>query len=139
MAWFESDGEVWIEALAAHQALVAEAVAWVEDAWRRKLAREGRDPATPVQIRAESHDARRIAALEALGYRKAGAAGVGFRLRLDGPLPAPELPPGYAVRDSVGVDPALRAAAHRAAWDHLEHLGIANARSCNSPPRATSA
>jgi GNAT superfamily N-acetyltransferase len=27
------------------------------------------------------------------------------------------------------VDPVLRAAAHRAAWDHLEHLGVPNARS----------
>jgi GNAT superfamily N-acetyltransferase len=124
LAWFESDGEVWIETLPACEALVPEAVTWVEQAWRRQLAREGRDAATPVKIRAESHDARRIAALEALGYIKAGPGGVGFRRRLDGPLPPPDPPPGYAVRDSVGVDPALRAAAHRAAWDHLEHLGI---------------
>jgi ribosomal protein S18 acetylase RimI-like enzyme len=124
LAWFESDGEVWIETLAGREALVPEAVAWVETAWREQLARESRDPATPVQIRAEAHDAARIAALEALGYRKAGPGGVGFRWRLDDPPPAPDLPPGYTVRDSVGVDPALRAAAHRAAWDHLEHLGI---------------
>jgi len=124
LAWFESDGEVWIETLAGREALVAEAVAWVEAAWRKQLAREGRDAATPVQIRAASHDARRIAALEALGYRKAGPGGVDFRRRLDDPLPPPALPAGYAVCDSVGVDPALRAAAHRAAWDHLEHLGI---------------
>jgi ribosomal protein S18 acetylase RimI-like enzyme len=124
LAWFESDGEVWIETLASCEALVADAVAWVEAAWRKRLAREGRDPATPVQIRAMLHDARRIAALEALGYLKAGPGGVGFRRRLDDPLPPPALPPGYSVRDSVGVDPALRAAAHRAAWDHLEHLGV---------------
>jgi ribosomal protein S18 acetylase RimI-like enzyme len=124
LAWFESDGEVWIETLPTCEALVPDAVAWVEQAWRRQLAREGRDAATPVQIRAEAHDARRIVALEALGYRKAGPGGVGFRRRLDRPPPPPELPPGYAVRDSVGVDPALRAAAHRAAWSHLEHLGI---------------
>jgi GNAT superfamily N-acetyltransferase len=124
MAWFEGDGDIWIDALPDHDALIAEAVAWVEDGWPRQLARAGRDPATPLEIRAESHDARRIAALEALGYRKAGPSGVGFRLRLEAPLPAPELPPGYALRDSVGVDPALRAAAHRAAWSHLEHLGI---------------
>lgn len=124
LAWFESDAEVWLETLPACEALVPEAVAWVESAWRAQLAREGRDAATPVQIRAESHDARRIAALEALGYHKAGPGGVGFRRRLDGPLPPDDLPPGYAVRDSVGVDPDLRAAAHRAAWSHLEHLGI---------------
>ncbi len=124
LAWFESDGEVWIETLPAREALVADAVAWVERAWPRQLARESRDPATPIQISATSHDARRIVALEALGYRKAGPAGVGFRFRLDDPLPPVDLPPGYAVRDSVGVDPAARAAAHRSAWDHLEHLGI---------------
>ena len=130
LAWFESDGEVWLETLPDRAALVAEAVAWAEVAWARQLAREARDPATPVQIRAEAHDASRIAALEALGYKKAGPCGVGFRLHLDaGPLPAVQLPPGYSVRDSVGVDPALRAAAHRAAWDHLEHLGMPNARS----------
>ncbi len=124
LAWFESDGEVWIETLAGREALVAEAVAWVERAWRKQLAREGRDAATPVQIRAMSHDARRIAALEALGYRKAGPGGVGFRRRLDDPLPPDSLPLGYTVRDCLGVDPELRAAAHRAAWSHLEHLGI---------------
>lgn len=124
LAWFESDGEVWIETLAGREALVAEAVAWVEAAWRKQLAHEGRDAATPVQIRAMSHDARRIASLEALGYRRSGPAGVGFRRRLNEPLPPPALPPGYSVRDCVGVDPELRAAAHRAAWSHLEHLGI---------------
>lgn len=130
LAWFESDGEVWLETLAGSEALIVEAVAWVEQAWLAKLAREGRDPTTPVQIRAERHDADRIAALEALGYETAGPAGVGFRLRLDaGALPPVELPPGYSVRDSVGVDPERRAAAHRAAWDHLDHLGIVNARS----------
>lgn len=130
LAWFESDGEVWLETLAGSRALIAEAVGWVEHAWSAQLAREGRDPATPVQIRAEGHDADRIAALEALGYRKAGPCSVSFRLRLDaGDIPPVALPPGYAVRDSVGVDPDLRAAAHRAAWNHLQHLGLPDARS----------
>ena len=31
---------------------------------------------------------------------------------------------GLAVRDSVRIDPDARAKAHRAAWNHLEHLGI---------------
>ena len=124
LAWFESDGEVWIETLPAREALLADAVAWVEQAWPRQLAREGRDPATPILIRAMSHDARRIVALEALGYHRAGPAGVGYRFRLADLPPPVNMPPGYSVRDSVGVDPAARAAAHRAAWDHLEHLGI---------------
>ena len=43
---------------------------------------------------------------------------------LTGPLPPVEGPDGYTVRDSEDVDPALRAAAHRAAWSHLEHMNI---------------
>jgi ribosomal protein S18 acetylase RimI-like enzyme len=124
LAWFESEGEVWIETLPASEGLVADAVSWVEDAWRRRLAGLGRPADTPLLIRAEAHDWRRNAALEALGYRRHGPAGVGFRLNLEGPIPAPDLPPGYSIRDCAGVDPALRAAAHRAAWSHLEHLGI---------------
>ncbi len=125
LAWFESEGEVWIETLPASESLVRVAVDWVEDAWRRRLAGLGKPADTPLRIRAQAADARRIAALEALGYRRAGPAAVGFRLDLDGPIPPPEPPPGYCVRDSVGVDPALRAAAHRSAWNHLDHLGIA--------------
>jgi GNAT superfamily N-acetyltransferase len=124
LAWFESEGEVWLETLPGADDLVPEAVAWVEDAWRRRLAREGLDPATPVHIRSQVHDARRIVTLEALGYRRAHPCGVGYSLKLDDSLPSPDLPPGYSVRDSVGVDPELRGAAHRAAWSHLEHLGI---------------
>ncbi len=103
---------------------MAAAVAWVEDAWRRRLASLGQPANTPLRIRAQGADVRRIAALEALGYRRADPAGVGFRLGLEGQIPPPEPPPGYFVCDSVGVDPALRAAAHRSAWDHLDHLGI---------------
>jgi mycothiol synthase len=125
LAWFESEGEVWIETLPASEHLVPAVVGWVEDAWRRRLASEGKPADTPLQIRAQAADTRRIAALEALGYNRAGPAGVSFRLRLDGQLPPPEAPPGYVVRDTVDVDPALRAAAHRAAWNHLDHLGIA--------------
>jgi GNAT superfamily N-acetyltransferase len=125
LAWFESEGEVWIETLPASEHLVRTAVVWVEDTWRRRLASEGRPADTPIQIRAEAADPRRTGALEALGYHRAGPAGVGFRLSLDGQLPPPEPPPGYVVRDSVGIDPARRAAAHRAAWNHLDYLGIA--------------
>ncbi|HEY3800547.1 MAG TPA: GNAT family N-acetyltransferase [Caulobacteraceae bacterium] len=124
LAWFESEGEVWIETLPASEALVVDAVAWVEDAWRRRLAATDRPGGTPLLIRAQAADARRIATLEALGYVRHGPAGVGFRLSLSGPLPPVELPSGYSVRDCIGVDPGLRAAAHRAAWSHLEHLGI---------------
>jgi GNAT superfamily N-acetyltransferase len=125
LAWFESEGEVWIETLPGAEHLLGAAVGWVEDAWRRRLAGQARSADTPVQIRAQAADAGRQAALTALGYARAGPAGVGFSLGLDCSLPPREPPPGYRVRDSVGVDPALRAAVHRAAWSHLEHLGIA--------------
>jgi mycothiol synthase len=125
LAWFESEGEVWIETLPASEPLVRGAVDWVEDAWRRRLAIQRKPAETPLQIRAQAADTQRIATLEAVGYRRAGPAGVGFRISLDGQFPPPEPPRGYLVRDSVGVDPASRAAAHRAAWDHLDHLGIA--------------
>jgi len=125
LAWFESEGEVWIETLPASEHLVRTAVAWVEDAWRRWLAGRGSSSDSPIRIRAQSADTRRIAALEALGYHRDGPAGVGFRVDLDVALSLPEPPPGYRVRDSVGIDPVLRAAAHRAAWNHLDHLGIA--------------
>jgi GNAT superfamily N-acetyltransferase len=124
LAWFESEGEVWLETLPGHDDIVPDAVAWIEDAWRRRLAREALDPATPVHIRSQIHDAPRIVALEALGYARAHPGGVGYSRKLGGDLPAPQLPPGYHVRDCVGVDPELRAGAHRAAWSHLEHLGI---------------
>jgi GNAT superfamily N-acetyltransferase len=125
LAWFESEGEVWIETLPASEHLVHAAVDWVEDTWRRRLASQGKPADTPIQIRAQAADTRRIAGLEALGYHRAGPAGVGFRIGLDGHLPPTEPQPGYFVRDSVGIDPELRAAAHRAAWNHLDHLGIA--------------
>jgi mycothiol synthase len=125
LAWFESEGEVWIETLPGCEALFAEAVDWVEDAWVRRLAKLDRYADTPLLIRSEAHDWRRIVALEALGYRRHSPGGVGFRLTLEGAIPAPELPPGYTVRDCVGVDPADRADAHRGAWNHLDHLGIA--------------
>jgi ribosomal protein S18 acetylase RimI-like enzyme len=97
-------------------------VRWAEARWRERApARDG----VSLSVRAYEDDATRIASLEALGYGRAGPAGVTFRLPLDAPLPsAPALPEGIALRDCVGVDVERRAAAHRAAWDHLEHLGI---------------
>jgi len=52
-----------------------------------------------------------------------------FRADLSKPLPELPLPDGFRVRDSAGVDPALRAAAHRSAWDDLAHIGLPDARS----------
>lgn len=119
LAWFVGPGELWLETLPGREDLVATGIGWAEDAWRRE-----RDGPAPLQVRAYEGDVRRIAALEALGYRKAGPEGVLFRMDLAAPFPAPQTPEGVRLGDSVGVDPAPRAAAHRAAWNHLEHLGI---------------
>lgn len=119
LAWFVGPGELWLETLPDREGRIADALRWAEDA-----ARQGQDGPAPLKVRAYEADAQRIAALEALGYRKADPEGVTFRMRLDGPLPTPEAPDGVRLGDSVSVDPAQRAAAHRAAWNHLEHLGI---------------
>jgi len=122
LAWFDGPGELLLEALPSAEAGVPQAVRWAEARWRER-APVGLEPV--LSVRAYEGDAARIASLEALGYRRDGPAGVTFRLRLDEPLPpAALLPEGLRLRDCEGVDPERRAAAHRAAWDHLEHLGI---------------
>ncbi|MGH2930956.1 MAG: GNAT family N-acetyltransferase, partial [Solirubrobacteraceae bacterium] len=77
-----------------------------------------------LKVRAFDEDHRRLAAFEALGFHEAEPEGVDFRMDLTGDLPEAALPGGVSLRDSVGVDPEARAATHRAAWNHLEHLGI---------------
>ena len=124
LAWFQSEGEVWIETLPASEHLFRTAVHWAEDACRRRLASQGQPAERRLQIRAQAADLRRITMLEELGYRKAELDSVCFGRDLNGHIQPPELPPGYVLRDSIDVDPVLRAAAHRGAWDHLEHLGI---------------
>jgi len=120
-AWVIGEGELWIEATAAGQARVAEAIGGAE-AWWRSRPPERRS--ATFSVTADGQDEARIRTLEALGYSKGAPSGVGFSMDLTGPLPPVEGPDGFSVRDSVGVDPPLRAAAHRAAWSHLEHLNI---------------
>ncbi|MGH6957716.1 MAG: GNAT family N-acetyltransferase [Caulobacteraceae bacterium] len=130
--WFGPDGvevaacvvsaeELWIEATPAGEPRVAEAV---EAAEARVRARHAKGGSGEFSVIVSEHDSFRIRTLERLGYRKGAPSGVGFTMDLERPPPAPEAPPGFSVRDSVGVDPALRATAHRAAWSHLEHLRI---------------
>lgn len=119
LAWFDGPGELLLEAAPAGERLVVDALRWAEARWGERA------PGGALSVRCYEDDPVRITAVEALGYRCGGPAGVSFRLRLDQDLPAsPELPDGVALRDSVGVDPERRALAHRNAWDHLGHLGI---------------
>lgn len=116
-----TEEELWIEAIPAGEMRVAEAVEAAEARWRsRPLERRS----ATFSVIASDGDKTRVQTLEGLGYRKGSPSGVGFSRDLELPLPAVEGPSGFSVRDSVGVDPVLRAAVHRAAWSHLEHLNI---------------
>jgi ribosomal protein S18 acetylase RimI-like enzyme len=120
-SWVATEDELWIEATRAGEARVAEAVEIAEARWRSRPS-ERRSGA--FSVIASEQDQARVQTLEGLGYCKGAPSGVGFTMDLERPLPATESPHGFSVRDSIGVDPALRAAAHRAAWSHLEHLNI---------------
>jgi ribosomal protein S18 acetylase RimI-like enzyme len=88
-----------------------------------------------ISVRAFEGDTRRVAALEALGYVAGEPEGVSFRIDLAKPLADFPVPKGFRVRDSVGIDPAARAKAHRDAWDDLSEIGLPNARSQFSEDR----
>jgi hypothetical protein len=117
---FTGPGQLLFEVLPDSERLVPEIVADAENAARAQ---------GELSIRAFESDVRRVAALERLGYRRSAPEGVWFRLDLSAPLPSFDPPEGFSVRDSVGVDPAARAAAHRDAWNDLSRIGLPNARS----------
>ena len=125
-ALFAGPGQLWLEALPEHEALIGEAVAWAEAAMASDRPRLGTGA---LSVKLLEADPGRIAAVEALGYQRTAPEGVRFRRSLDTDIPPARLPPGMRVRDSVGVDPETRAACHRDAWNHLDHIGIENARS----------
>jgi GNAT superfamily N-acetyltransferase len=82
-----------------------------------------------LSFRIYERDKRRVAAFERLGYVRGEPDHVWFRRDLSEPLPRFPAPEGFRVRDSIGVDPALRARAHRDAWNDLSQIGIKDARS----------
>lgn len=125
-ALFAGPGQLWLECLPQHEALVTEALAWAEAAMASERPRLG---ANTLSVKLSEADGARIAQVEALGFERTSPEGVRFRRALDTDIPPLELPPGMRVRDSVGIDPERRAAAHRNAWNHLAHIGIENARS----------
>ena len=114
---FAGAGELWLEALPGAEAIAAEALRRAEGLARRSGAPQ-------LRVRVQEADAARIALVEAQGYWRGDEGGVGFRFDLAGDIPPLRLPDGFTARDSVGVDPEARAACHRDAWNHLEHLGI---------------
>ncbi len=102
----------------AHQAEVAEQMlAWALACRAESLraAPPGQPP--PLLTGAFADDPARSAWLERHGFVCRAAAYLQFRRSLAGPLPAPEVPPGFAVRPLAGVaEIPRRAAAHRAAF-----------------------
>jgi GNAT superfamily N-acetyltransferase len=120
---FPETNQLWFEVLPGREdPLLAEIVARAE----RTAACAGE---STLSIRVLENDTHRIRALEALGYKQSGPEGVCFRIDLTKELPAAPLPAGYRLRDSVGIDPAVRAKAHRDAWNDLSEIGLPHARS----------
>lgn len=118
LAWRIAPGELWFEALPTDEHLIAEALDWAE---ARAAGR--------LRVRSLENDAPRAEALQARGYRLTAPEGVRFRRDLDSEIEPPGLPRGMRLRDGVGIDPEARAASHRDAWNHLAHIGLADARS----------
>lgn len=126
IAWFVGPGQLWLEATSSGEPWLPDIIARVEDLLLRGRSM-GR--ATTLSVRAFQGDQVRIAGLSRLGFERAGPESVHFELDLAQASPEVELPLGFAVRDSVGIDPERRAASHRDAWSALDHIGVANARS----------
>ena len=120
VAWFVGPAQLLFEVVPDSEHLVSEIVAYAEAAAREQ---------GELSIRAFERDVRRVTALERLGYRSAAPEGVWFRMDLSAPLPPLDPPEGFSIRDSVGIDPARRAAAHRDAWDDLARIGLPDAHS----------
>jgi GNAT superfamily N-acetyltransferase len=124
VGWLEAPGELYLETVAGHEDLVGEVLDWAEAATRA-------DPSVPAELAASVTlgDVARIAALEALGFRRGRPEGVRFRKDLADLLPDAPPPDGARVVDCVDIDAEVRAKGHRDAWNHLAHIGIPNARS----------
>ena len=121
VAWFDGPGDLWIEAHPTALNWIPVIVRWAEDAAARSASR--------LRVRLFTTDLARIEILEALGYRKGEPDMVLMRQDLSLSIPTPHLPIGMKIRDSLGIDPDLRAGCHRNAWDHLAHIGLERARS----------
>jgi mycothiol synthase len=96
-------------------ALTPEVLAWGEAHARARPAAVGERLSWWVPARAD--DAARISRLEADGFRAARWTSLRYERALADQPPAPEPPPGFAVRPLAGApEAATAAAAHRAAF-----------------------
>jgi ribosomal protein S18 acetylase RimI-like enzyme len=85
---------------------------------------EGKARSPALSLTVFDKDERRQAVLAARGYQREGPAGVQMEQTLADPIGPPVLPEGFAIRDSVGVDPDRRSKAHRDPWSALDHMDI---------------
>ena len=122
VAMFEAPGKLLLEILTGREDLLGEMLARAEGS----VLRAGK---SSLFVRVFDSDRERLAALHALGYSQSGPEGVSFRIDLSQPLPTLVALHGFRLRDCVDVDPALRAAAHRDAWNDLSEIGLPDARS----------
>lgn len=126
IAWFVGPGQLWLEATAVGERCVPEIIGWAEGTLLRKPTAE---QMRTLSVRTFDADRVRIAGLSRLGFQRAGPESVHFEFDLSQDPPHVALPPGFAVHDSLEIDPERRAASHRDAWSALGHIGIENARS----------
>ncbi|TCJ14831.1 GNAT family N-acetyltransferase [Rubrobacter taiwanensis] len=107
-AWPSGD-EVDIVAHPRYRRLEEEMLAWAE--------RRGRyEGFSALSVWSYARDGRRNGLLERRGYGRTGRWLLFWKRELDGALPEPELPPGYALRSVRGEEVEERAAVHRSAF-----------------------
>jgi predicted N-acetyltransferase YhbS len=126
--WFESADHFLMDVHAeagSELELREELLSYAERA-RRCAPSSGQQPLSTI---ARASDAAFVSQLERRGYVACERADPRMRRSLEAPIPSVVLPRGFHVRDCSAADFAERAAAHRDAWSHLDHLGIQNARS----------
>lgn len=126
VAWVVGPGQLWLEATPSGERLVPAMITWAEARLRRDAAAK---QVKTLSVRAFDADHERLAVLSRLSFQRAGPESVHYEFDLSQPVPDVVLPPGFAVRDCLDIDPEQRAASHRAAWSALTHIGIENARS----------
>ena len=137
--WFDDDGLagfVWFYApifvrfdlrpgIPLDGPLFEELLDWAEERRRKRANRDD----TGLSTIALDSDAPRIAALQARGYTRIERSNLHMRRSLETPIDDARLPDGMRFRNCVDADLDERAACHRDAWSHLEHLGMPDASS----------
>jgi mycothiol synthase len=117
--YWPADGSGDIMLHPHHRAAEPLMLAWAEQHLRKRAG--ALEPATLIQVSLES-DSRRNQLLEQHGFARSHEFLASHVIGLDQPTPAPQLPPGFTIRDVAGdplagSDTEARVAVHRAAFD----------------------